>query len=209
MKVARLIASLMIVGTLLFWSGQASAALITGLDIRISEPDSVSVSGGTGYTTGTPVILGAGEFMAVTLTATAGYTFSEGTPLFRWATLLEPGLPDVSDYVAALVVPRVCTTFGCVGTSTLSVALLSDPFEVGLPTWVPPSFWSSTFGYQGAFEETGSLQLIANLIDGIGSVSVQSDATVPEAVPEPGTLFLVGAGLVGLGGVWKRRRRQT
>ena len=164
----------------LVWVGEASA---DGIEIKIDEsvsPVGVEVED---VSSSRVTVIRAGE---ITTVAVSGFTSDPlGISRPHAAVLIEAGTTStISDIVLAAFNP---------GTGTLTVTFTSTG---GTVLTAPPSAVS--------FQETADfLTVLSNgSDDNEFRIKVKSEVT---EVPEPGTLFLLATGLVGVGAMWRRQ----
>ena len=90
---------------------------------------------------------------------------------------------------------RITITVPAANPPQITVGLTSDTEGISLSPQTPENV---------ALTETGALQVVAILTNSNGvqtTIRVQSDLDAPAAVPEPASLFLIGAGLIAFGAV--------
>jgi PEP-CTERM motif len=119
--------------------------------------------------------------------------------------LLEPGTSIVSDRVWVEVQPAIANPI--LGPQNgVNIFMCSDSTEGVAP---PFAFTCPTSNVIGSIPETGALQDVTSfftILTGSGlRVEVQSD--IGDQVPEPATLLLLSAGVAGLAGYGRSRRR--
>ena len=165
----------------LVWVGEASADGIE-IEIKIDETVSPMAVAVDGVNSSRVTVTRAGE---VTTVAVSGLTSDPLGAKAHVAVLIEPGpTSTVSDIVLASF-----------SAGTLTVTLTSN--TNGTVLTAPPGAVS--------FQETADFRtVLENEINDVKfEVSVKSGVT--EVVPEPATLFLLAAGLVGVGAMWRRQ----
>ena len=198
--VGQLMVVALVFGIILLWVGHASAVLI--YDITIVEPTTPGpdVAGAvvgtivrTNTTTGasqTANVAGGNEDLQFTITSFAGT--APTADFVRVIRMLEPGQSsDVSDVVRFTIAS---------GSTSLVVAFVSDDSSHFA------EFVALTPDVSRNEPEIGFLDLTSD-VQGFGGpfLNIRSFQAASE-VPEPGTLFLLGSGLVGVGTLWRRRR---
>jgi hypothetical protein len=147
----------------------------------------------------TPVTLGiptfapdnnpAGEFLHFTF-----FAFEPGPPVFQ-----PPLYSDLfEDHLGGTLSDRLVVTYNPI-SGLVDVKFGSDPATVAIPDGAT---------HEPDFVENGDFQTLFSIAGPVSGQSVQFQvASDVDPVPAPATLFLVGAGLAGLGAVaWRRKR---
>jgi hypothetical protein len=178
--------SLLIIVCVLLWPSHAKTASIS----FIEQGSSVSMT----TTDLNGMAITGPEFGRFTAASYLGSDFSSTATMVAW--LSENGWAG-SDLVAVHWQAALLSA-----PASLDILFLSDADPVtlaSLPSWLPSGPPDCT--RFSCFTEDGSLQTVINF-RGL-TVNVKSDVA---AVPEPATLLLLGAGLIGL---WIVPRRLT
>jgi hypothetical protein len=134
-----------------------------------------------------------GSLLQQSFAVNAGDTLS-----FNWNFLSnEPGQNDIRPDFAFVVINGVLTQLGSVALATT---------QPGLNGFAAQTGWST---FSQTFASAGNVTLALGVVD-VDDVTVSSALLVDQvtlaAVPEPGALVLLGAGLVFSG--WSQRRRR-
>jgi len=135
--------------------------------------------------------------------------------LYTYVLTVTPYYPDVQTFQTDLGLTgigdnAVGYSFGDAGALAFDILFLEDPNLGGLLEWdISTGSWEANrsirFFLQSTFGPFGSGTY--TIIDGVQASAV-SNAPIPGApVPEPGTLLLLGSGLVGTMGMLRSRKR--
>ena len=126
---------------------------------------------------------------------------------------------DLSGYLGGFFDQRDNATFTAffnngmttLGSSTLGPVLLADRTFNGVP--VTGLFFRSATGFIPSGTRQIDFRIVSNGIDGAQNDGYLDNlsfiARGPAAVPEPGSMGLIAAGLAGLGFYWRRKGRSS